>query len=65
MCRRAEHSFDSATLRNYVDLGASPNSTGTADNLDITLLTPAFFAVRALEGVQVAGEEHEIMRDVR
>jgi hypothetical protein len=26
MCRHAEHSFGSATLRNYVDLGASPNN---------------------------------------
>jgi hypothetical protein len=26
MCRHAEHSFGSATLRDYVDLGASPNT---------------------------------------
>jgi hypothetical protein len=41
------------------------HGTGSADNSDITLLTPAFFAVRALEGIQVAGEEQDIMRDVR
>lgn len=33
------------------------HGTGTNDNLDITLLTPGLFAVRALEGLTVIGEE--------
>ena len=41
------------------------HGTGSLDNSDITLLTPAFFAVRALEGVEITGEERDILRDVR
>jgi hypothetical protein len=32
MYRHAEHSFGSATLRNYVDLGASPNRSDVSRN---------------------------------
>jgi hypothetical protein len=41
------------------------HGTGSGDNADITLLTPAFFAARALEGVELVGEEWEILKDVR
>jgi len=37
----------------------------TEDNRDITLLTPNFFAVRALEGVQIEGEERDLLRLIR
>src|SRR6202789_4453804 len=39
--------------------------TGAGDNADIPLLTPGMFAVRALEGVEVVGEERNILRDIR
>ena len=38
---------------------------GSADNQNITLLTPEFFAVRALEGLEVVGEERQLFRDIR
>jgi hypothetical protein len=38
------------------------HGSGSDDSSDITLLTPGFFAVRALE---VIGEERDIMKDVR
>jgi hypothetical protein len=41
------------------------HGTGAGDNTDITLLTPGMFAIRALEGVEVAGEERSILRDIR
>jgi transposase InsO family protein len=41
------------------------HGTGSDDNSDITLLTPAFFAARALEGAELIGEERDILRDVR
>jgi len=41
------------------------HGTGEGDNSDITLLTPKFFAVRALEGLEVAGAEVDILRDIR
>ena len=37
------------------------HSTGEGDNSNITLLTPKLFAVRALEGVEVAGAEVDIL----
>ncbi|GLB33348.1 putative retrotransposable element tf2 155 kda protein type 1-like [Lyophyllum shimeji] len=36
-----------------------------ADNADIVLLKPEFFAVRALQGLIAAGEEDKILRDIR
>ena len=33
------------------------HGTGSADNADITLLTPSLFAIRALEGVEAIGRE--------
>jgi len=41
------------------------HGTGSGDNSDITLLTLAFFAARALAGMELFGEERDIMRDVR
>jgi hypothetical protein len=41
------------------------HGTGADDNADIVLLTPGFFAVRALEGLQVFGEEQDLLRDIR
>jgi hypothetical protein len=38
------------------------HGSGMEDNRDITLLTPNFFAVRALEGVQVEGEEWDLLK---
>ena len=32
------------------------------DNRDITLLTPNFFAVRALEGLELEGQEWELLK---
>ncbi len=41
------------------------HGSGSEDNRDITLLTPNFFAVRALEGVQVEGEERDLLKLIR
>jgi hypothetical protein len=38
------------------------HGSGSDDNRDITLLTPNFFVVRALEGVQVEGQERELLK---
>jgi len=35
---------------------------GSNDNRDLTLLTPNFFAVHTLEGVQVEGQERELLK---
>ena len=43
----------------------SDHGTGSDDNSNITLLTPGFFAVRALEGLEAVGEERDILKDVR
>ena len=41
------------------------HGTGSDDNFNITLLTPGLFAVRAMEGLEVIGEEQNIFRDIR
>jgi hypothetical protein len=41
------------------------HGSGSDDNRDITLLTPNFFVVRALEGVQVEGQERELLKLIR
>ena len=41
------------------------HGSGTGDNSDITLSTPGFFAVRALEGLETLGEEWDILKDIR
>ena len=43
----------------------SDHGSGTGDNQNLTLLTPGLFSVRALEGVQVTGEEKDILREIR
>ena len=43
----------------------SDHGTGAADNSNVTLLTPGLFAIRALEGLEVFGEERDILRDIR
>ena len=35
------------------------------NNQNLTLLTPGLFAVRALEGLQVVGEEKDILKEIR
>ena len=42
--------------RAYADLGHI-NGTGSEDNDNMVLLTPNFFAVQALEGLEAAGDE--------
>src|SRR6202522_1204988 len=41
------------------------HGSGTHDNEDIVLLTPDLFAVRALEGLELIGEEKEILKEIR
>jgi len=41
------------------------HGSGVEDNRDITLLTPNFFVVCALEGVEVEGEERDLLRLIR
>ena len=43
----------------------SDHGSGTDDNRNLTLLTPRLFSVRVLEGVQVIGEERDILREIR
>ena len=40
------------------------HGTGSDDNSNITLLAPKLFAARALEGLEVAGSELDILRDI-
>jgi hypothetical protein len=41
------------------------HDTGEADNEDVVLLKPELFVIRALEGVELMGEEAAILREVR
>jgi len=43
----------------------SDHGTGSEDNENMVLLTPNFFAVRALKGLEAAGEERGILKDIR
>ena len=43
----------------------SDHGSGTDDNRDLTLLTPSLFAIRALEGLQLVGEEKDILKEIR
>jgi len=38
------------------------HGNGAEDNWDITLLTPNFFAVRAVEGVELVGQDQELLK---
>jgi len=42
----------------------SDHRTGSEDNDNMVLLTPNFFMVRALEGLEAAGEEQGILKDI-
>jgi len=42
----------------------SDHGTGSEDNDNMVLLTPNFFVVRALEGLEAAGEERGILKDI-
>ena len=41
------------------------HGTGMEDNQNLTLLTPNLFAVQALEGLEVSGEEKDLLRQIR
>ena len=43
----------------------SNHGSGTDDNQNLTLLTPNLFTIRALEGLQVAREEKDILKEIR
>ena len=43
----------------------SDHGSGSDDNQNLTLLTPGLFTIRALEGLQVAGEEKDILKEIR
>ena len=43
----------------------SDHGTGSDDNANMVLLTPKFFAVRALEGLELTGIEHDLLRSIR
>ena len=50
----------SDTLSQRVDHG-----TRTKDNQNVTLLTLDLFAIRALEGLEVSGEEKDLLKQIR
>jgi hypothetical protein len=41
------------------------HGSGSKDNDNMTLLTPDLFAVRALEGIELFGEEKDILKEIR
>ena len=43
----------------------SDHGSGAGDNDNLVLLTPDLFAVRALEGLQVIGEEKDLLKEIR
>ena len=43
----------------------SDHGSGADDNWNLTLLTLSLFAVRALEGLQLVGEERDILKEIR
>ena len=43
----------------------SDHSSGVEDNQNLVLLTLGVFATRALEGLQVVGEEKDILKEIR
>ena len=42
----------------------SDHGSGVKDNHNMVLLTPNFFAVRALEGLQMVGEERNLLKEI-
>jgi len=43
----------------------SDHGTGAKDNDNMVLLTPSFFATRALQGLEMLGEEKDILKEIR
>ena len=43
----------------------SDHGSGVDDNRNLTLLTLNLFAVRALEGLQLIGEERDILKEIK
>ena len=43
----------------------SDHGSGVKDNDNMVLLTPNFFAVRALEGLQMVGEERDLLKEIQ
>ena len=41
------------------------HGTGMEDNQNLTLLTPNLFAIQALEGLEVSGEEKDLLRQIQ
>jgi hypothetical protein len=41
------------------------HGSGSDDNRDIVLLRPELFVIRALEGIEIAGEDFSILEDIR
>ena len=41
------------------------HGSGAEDNRNITLLTPNFFAVQALEGLEMEGQERGLLKLIR
>src|SRR5271163_2311167 len=41
------------------------HGSGAKDNENIVLLTPDFFAIRALEGIELVGEERDVLKEIR
>ena len=42
----------------------SDHGSGSKDNDNMVLLTPDFFAIQALEGLEVWGEEKDILKEI-
>jgi hypothetical protein len=40
------------------------HGTGSNDNSNMTLLSPELFRVHALSGLDIVGEEHNILKDI-
>ena len=43
----------------------SDHGSGVNNNDNLTLLTPNLFTIRALEGLEVLGEERDILKEIR
>jgi hypothetical protein len=39
--------------------------TGSNDNSNLTLLSPELFRIHALSGLDIVGEEREVLKDIR
>ena len=46
-------------------LSRADHGLGVEDNRDITLLTHSFFVIQALEGLEVEGQERELLKLIR